>query len=365
MTKREKEILHLIQDNPMISQKECSERLGISRSSVAVHIMNLSNKGYIKGKGYILRDEPYAVVIGGSNMDILGNPESKFIPNDSNRGKVLLSPGGVGRNIAENLARIGSQVKLLTVLGDDLHGKQLLQSCRNAGIDMNQAKVTSEAGTSVYLSIQNEKREMISAISDMSIMNALDIEYLERNHRIIQNASLIMLDTNIPDESLNYLFGRYREKAIFIDTVSTTKARKIHPYLNQIHTLKPNRIEAEILAGVTIEDEKSEEEALQILLNKGVQRIFLSMGHKGVLYRDKETKLFYKHEELQALNTTGAGDAYSAALGYCFLQEYRVEKTLAFAASAAALAIMSEETINKKINAEIIENMMKGELSHE
>ena len=70
MTQREQQILSLIQADPMISQQELAEALGITRSSVAVHISNLIKKGYIAGKGYVVRSGNYAVVVGGVNMDI-------------------------------------------------------------------------------------------------------------------------------------------------------------------------------------------------------------------------------------------------------------------------------------------------------
>ena len=73
MTQREQEILALLESNPMISQQELADKLGITRSSVAVHISNLQKKGYIAGKGYVLRKKDYAVVVGGVNVDICGS----------------------------------------------------------------------------------------------------------------------------------------------------------------------------------------------------------------------------------------------------------------------------------------------------
>ncbi len=72
MTQRERQILQWIESDPMISQAELAQRLGITRSSVAVHISNLIKKGCIAGKGYVLRTGTYAVVIGGVNIDICG-----------------------------------------------------------------------------------------------------------------------------------------------------------------------------------------------------------------------------------------------------------------------------------------------------
>ncbi|MBO7423306.1 MAG: winged helix-turn-helix transcriptional regulator, partial [Oscillospiraceae bacterium] len=104
MTQRERQILHWIEENPMISQQELAEKAGITRSSVAVHISNLMKKGAIAGKGYVLPSPTYVVVIGGVNVDIGGISYRKLIPADSNPGRVRLSLGGVGRNISHNMA---------------------------------------------------------------------------------------------------------------------------------------------------------------------------------------------------------------------------------------------------------------------
>lgn len=85
MTNREEEIIKLISRNPAISQSDLATTLGITRSSVAVHITNLTKKGYILGKGYILRQDDYVTVIGGSNVDITGFPNKSLISGDSNR----------------------------------------------------------------------------------------------------------------------------------------------------------------------------------------------------------------------------------------------------------------------------------------
>ena len=104
MTKRERQLLNWIEENPLISQKELADKAGITRSSVAVHISNLMKKGYITGKGYIVQSAPYVTVVGGVNVDIGGRPEAALVARDSNPGAVSSSLGGVGRNIAHNMA---------------------------------------------------------------------------------------------------------------------------------------------------------------------------------------------------------------------------------------------------------------------
>ena len=100
VTLRERQILNWIEENPMITQEELARKAGITRSSVAVHISNLMKKGHIAGRGYVLSGSAYVAVVGGVNIDIGGQPFRPLIPQDSNPGRVSVSLGGVGRNIA-------------------------------------------------------------------------------------------------------------------------------------------------------------------------------------------------------------------------------------------------------------------------
>ena len=122
MTPREQEILALVRSDPLISQADIAARLGISRSAVAGHIMNLTGKGIIKGRGYVLASDPFVALVGGANMDICASPASRMRMHDSNPGSVVTSPGGVARNMAENLARLGVDCRLVAAVGADHYG---------------------------------------------------------------------------------------------------------------------------------------------------------------------------------------------------------------------------------------------------
>ena len=151
MTQRERQIFRWIEENPLISQQELADKAGIARSSVAVHISNLMKKGHIAGKGYIVSTAPYAVVVGGVNMDIGGVSSAPLVRADSNPGVVRMSLGGVGRNIAHNMALLGVDTRLLTAFGDDGHAQRIAASCGELGIDISRALQAPGERTSTYL----------------------------------------------------------------------------------------------------------------------------------------------------------------------------------------------------------------------
>jgi pseudouridine kinase len=342
----------------MIPQQDLAEALGITRSSVAVHISNLIKKGYIAGKGYVLRSGNYAVVVGGVNIDIGGRSFEPLVAEDSNPGSVSISLGGVGRNIAHNLTLLGADVRFLTAYGEDVHGQRIAASCSELGIDISHALKVADTPTSTYLYIAAPDGDMALAISDMEICKKVTPAYLSTNLPLIQNAQVVVVDANIPQESLIYL-AENCASPLFCDPVSTTKAEKLRPILHKIHTLKPNRLEAELLSGVPIKDKADVEKAARALLEKGLQRVFISMGGDGVYAADQKQQLWLPNLPGNMVNTTGCGDAFMAALVWAFLQKLDLEQTSLCGLAAASIAMESFDTINPAMSATAVRSRMK------
>ena len=322
MTQRERQILQWIEADPMISQEALAERAGITRSSVAVHISNLMKKGYIAGKGYVLRSGTYAAVVGGVNVDIGGQSYAPLVARDSNPGRVRISLGGVGRNIAHNMSLLGVDVRLLTAFGDDLHAQRVAASCGELGIDISHALQVPGGTTSTYLFLNDVDGDMALGLSDMDICERITPAYLASNLSLLNNAQVIVADTNIPAESLQYLVT-HCTPPVFVDPVSTAKARKVQPVLGRVHTLKPNRIEAELLSGVQITDDASLRLAASRLLETGLHRVFISLGTQGVFAADQKEMLMQPCIPAQMRNATGAGDPQSGGM-----QHGRIESLL-------------------------------------
>jgi len=355
MTQRERQILNWIKENPMISQQELADKAGITRSSVAVHISNLMKKGCISGKGYIVRTAPYVTVVGGVNMDIGGWPKATLVAQDSNPGRVRMSLGGVGRNIAHNMALLGVDVRMLTALGDDLYAQKIGASCAELGIDLSQSPVIPGGHTSTYLFINDEHGDMALAVSDMDICNHISPELLASRRALLDASQVVVVDTNIPEESIRWLAENCRAP-LFVDPVSTTKAAKLRGVLGSIHTLKPNRIEAELLSGVEIRDTESLRLAAQKLLDTGMHRVFISLGGDGIYAADRITgaEVHLPVLEAKMVNTTGCGDSFMAAIAWAYLQGTDLADTARYGLAASAITMESADTINSQLNADAV-----------
>ncbi|WP_174875811.1 PfkB family carbohydrate kinase [Vogesella oryzae] len=345
MTGREQQILAILRDEPLIPQQELADRLGISRSAVAGHIMNLMQKGRILGKGYILARQQYVLLIGGANMDISGSSKQPLQDGDSTPGRIRCSPGGVARNIAENLARLGNDARLLTVVGEDLYGRTLLDACHKAGVDIRDCWTLPDEATSTYLSLHGPDGEMTVAINDMDILRRLGPERLADKLERLRNASTLVIDSNLPEASLQWIFAHRGECPVFADTVSVHKCRRLLPWLGQIHTLKPNRQEAEALSGLPLRTPDDADRVADWFHRQGLQQLVLSLGEQGICWSHADgSRGQLPAMAVSVANATGAGDALMAGIVHGYLQGWPLADSLPFAHACAALTLSSPAT---------------------
>ena len=195
---------------------------------------------------------------------------------------------------------------MLTAFGDDMNAQRIAASCGELGIDISQCLTVPGGATSTYLFITDGHGDMALAVSDMEIYEHVTPAFLAGRARLLQNAQLLVVDTNIPAQSIAWLAENIR-LPIFADPVSTAKAEKLRPVLGKLHTLKPNRLEAELLSGVAIRDLPSARQAAGKLLETGLQRVFISLGTQGVFAADHTQDVWYPCCPAQMRSATGAG----------------------------------------------------------
>ncbi len=306
--------------------------------------------------------DKYIVGIGAANVDIVGKSFNSLIMKDSNPGTMLFSVGGVTRNVCENIARLGANAHFIGALGDDYYGQVIVDYSTKAGIDMSDCLVVKGAGSSSYTAILDESGDMALALSDMRVINNLTPDFIGSRADVIKNSELIIFDPCLPEETIDFIIKEFGEETpLFCDPVSTSYAKRLKPYTGKLHTIKPNKMELAVLADHPTETIQQMKQACQILVDKGVKRIFVSLGKDGCLYYDYTgTFLTRKLTPVeQMVNASGAGDSFMAAAAYGFLHDFSIEKTIDYALAAGIAAITSKATINPDISVEMLENIIK------
>ena len=373
ITGRETEILQGIRENPLISQNELAEKAGITRSSVSVHISNLIKKGLILGKGYVTGGSKPVTVIGAVNIDISASASASFRKADSNPGKIKVSAGGVGFNIASNSALLGVPVCFISVFGGDTHASFLKHKCLERGLDISASLTVDTAVSSCYVCINNEDGDMVSAVNDMDIYEHITPEYIEKKLPLINKSALCVIDTNIPARTIAYI-AEHCTVPLIAEPVSAHKAVKLLPVLHKLYALTPNKMEAFALYNASKAGQGTSPalaELARFFIESGVRRIYISLGEKGLFCADKNARYRVKpfvpenaDRARKAVrkgadstkgaqhiikNTTGAGDSQTAAVVWAILKNMSLKESADAGIAAASLCLESEEAVNDNL----------------
>ena len=291
-------------------------------------------------------DARRVTVVGGANTDICGRPAQALVRHDSAPGQVSVRHGGVGRNIACDLARLGLRTRFVTALGDDGFGASVAEGCRSCGVDMSLTRIVPGARSPVYLYLSYEKGEMDAAVSDMEVMAALTPAYLRAHLGELDESDAVVLDGNLPEETIAFLCEKLRAP-IVADPVSTAKAPRFASVLGRLAAIKPNLLEARALTG-----KQNPEDCADALLRSGVGSVFLSLGAKGLLAASGEERVLLPCERTELVSATGAGDAATAAIVWATVRGLGLAAAARAAVMAGAIAAASEEASPPLLRAE-------------
>lgn len=285
--------------------------------------------------------EGLLLVIGGANMDIAARSERGIVAQDSNPGQVRFSPGGVARNIAENLARLGHSPRLITLVGQDMLGQSLLSHTQEAGVDVSGVEMLSGVPTATYVSLQGPDGDMAVAVNDMALLGELTPGRLQHRRALIERASNLVLDCNLPEATLDWLFAQAAQARIHVDSVSVAKCLRIQRHLGRIDTLKLNRQEAQALTGLAVQTPQQACAAAQALCGLGVRWVVISMGAQGLAWCEAGQAAVCQPAQApaQVVSTTGAGDALLSGLIDGQLRGFSSRQTVAWAMACAEITL--------------------------
>ncbi len=303
------------------------------------------------------------LVLGGANMDVAASAAHALLAGESNPGQVRCTPGGVARNVAENLARLGHETRLVSLVGDDLYGRSLLAATRRAGVNVRGCQVLPGRSTASYVSLHGADGEMALAVNDMEILEALTPERLQTQARRVREAGALVLDCNLSSAALEWLFTQPGQRPVFVDAVSAFKAARIRPWLASLHTLKVNRLEAAALSGIEVQSLADARAAANWFIRQGVHRVVLTMGAQGACWLDRDgAQGLQAVHPVQVVNATGAGDALLAGLVHGHLAGDALAQAMQFAAGCAALTLTSPAATHPGLSLRAVRKLLSGTL---
>lgn len=286
-------------------------------------------------------------VIGGIIMDVKAIPHHEVVMKTSNPSRLYYSPGGVGRNIAENLARLGVPVNLIGAVGEDIMADRLIAISEKTGINTSMVKRVKDASTSTDISFLTRDGDLLISCTDMEIAGQVTPKYLSSLENKMKQSSFLVADTNIPVASLQFLVdfsGKYGIPLI-IEPVSVEMIQKIQNLKGEISLLTPNEQEWEAFC--------QKEYRCQI------EEVLITCGEHGVKWQNAEGRISpFPAFRGKVVDTIGAGDALVAGVLFGLWRRMPMSEALRYGMAAATLAIGTTETVFSGISEERIKSFL-------
>lgn len=353
LSEKEQAILEVIRKHPFYSQQDIANELKMSRSALANSISDLIRRNYLLGRAYIINDDAPVICIGGMNVDRKFYARQALMQKTSNPVTSSVSVGGVGRNIAENLGRLGETVIMLSRAGDD-QDWQLIKTASEAYINLRQIDVSPDQATSSYTALIDQDGEMSIALANMAICDTMTVAWLQEYETLISRAQALIVDLNLPKESLVYLIdlAKRRKLPLAIIPVSSPKMSHLPEELSGVEWLIVNQDESETFFDRQVQSEADFRSLAEAWLSCGVNQVLVTRGAKEMVYANQSGETLSISPKLvpQLIDATGAGDSLSAGVLFGWLNGYAIEKILELGLTNAYHTILSQDTVRKNLS---------------
>ena len=301
-----------------------------------------------------LAEQPGAVVIGGANVDVKARSTARATSQTSNPGHGSMTPGGVARNIAENIARLGDRVQLISVVGRDPMGDNLLQHTTAAGVRVEHV-VRSDRPTGTYTAVLDVDGELIVAIADMEATAELGPEQLHNARDVIAAAGVLVLDGNLSVDALDYALDLSLGVRTIFEPVSVPKATGLKDAIDgRVFAITPNRDELAALTDSPTRSDRQVRSAALSLHARGVELVWVRLGERGSLLSSADHAIEIPAVPTAVQDVTGAGDSMLGAFCHVLLQGGSPEEAARFGHAAAALTLASPHTVRPDLTPRLV-----------
>ena len=294
-------------------------------------------------------------VIGSLNMDLVVNVDTMPKPGQTIIGSNFKEvPGGKGANQAVAMARLNGNVSMIGKVGEDGFGQTLINSLKNDKVDTTYIQ-TAKGATGVAL-ITVDKNAQNSIVVSPGANFEVKEDDIDNNIEAIKNSDIVVLQLETPLDTIKYALNKAKELNKYTILNPAPAVKLDDEIIKNVDLLTPNETELEIISGVSIETEEDIQKASQIMIEKGVKELIVTLGSKGSLYINKEKSMFKKAYKVEAVDTTAAGDSYTGALAVALSQDKGMEEAMDFASKVGALSVLKEGAQSSLPTLEDVEN---------
>jgi pseudouridine kinase len=300
----------------------------------------------------------HVLVIGATLEDTKGKPNAGLQPGTSNPGVIRQARGGTARNVAENLARLGTNVLLVTAVGDDVTGQRLWQQTADSGVNLDYSLKVAGANSGAYLALLDEDGALAVALDDSTVMENITPSHLHRHRRLFRDADMIMMDGSLTQQAMKTIvrLARQYDVPLCADPSSSRLAHKLRPFLSDLHLLVPNEVEETELLDEDYQgfDPDVSLALAQRLVKIGVEHVVITLSDFGLNYATNDEVGYIPPSYNRMIDTTGTGDAVTAAIMFGMLNDLPTSECMRLGAAAASLTLQSQDTVVPNLSLDLL-----------
>ena len=300
--------------------------------------------------------------IGGIDIDRKARVDGELHLGTSNPVTVTANPGGVAGNVARSLARLGCRVALISIVGNDAAGENLLRELGKAGVDASAVSRSAHHPTANYTAVLDAKGELFIGLADMDIFEELDPAWSDRIAPLIARSPIWIVDTNLPASTLERLLKTHkRDATVIVDPVSIAKSRRLRQVLDAVEVIFPDRGEAAELSGQSVKTRSDVVKAAAEIRRRGAGAVVITLGAEGLYVEDGQGGRFIPAMPAKVRDVTGAGDAITAGYVYGMLAGGSYEPAL-YGLAAASLTVETDKSIAEELKPEQLKQRIEASL---
>jgi ribokinase len=246
------------------------------------------------------------------------------------------SPGGKGANQAMAASRLGGDVVLIGRVGADAVGRELIETVKSQGIDVTYVLEDEGTYTGLALILVDEEGGNIIAVASGADMNC-STEDIKRAEEAITASKILLTQLETPLPVVEYVLDVAYGEGVRVILNPAPAQDLSNDMLEKVYLLTPNETEAEFLSGIKIQDLRTAEMAAERLLIRGVDNVVLTLGREGAMLATRHDTIHVKGVDVQAIDTTGAGDTFCGALAVAIATGKDLREAVTYANYAGAL----------------------------
>ena len=302
----------------------------------------------------MLPEAKRVVCVGGAVLDRKYSADKPIVPHTSNPVSGCRSFGGVARNVAENLARLGVGVSMVSSVGEDEAGRAIVDQLRGLAVDVSAVTALRGERTAEYVAVLGPDSDLVVGLADMDICDLITVADIDRAWPQLASAAWVFIDCNLPAEVIRAIVarrqgGRFR---LAVNGVSTPKAMRLPEDLTGVDILFVNLDEANALLGA---DHPTARLAAPALVERGAGAVIITQGSAGAVVADADGVVEVPSTPARPVDVTGAGDALIAGTLYRLIAGEALAEALRAGSVLAALTVESRFTVLPELSPRLLD----------